>query len=108
MLVLRVLRTEPLHGYAIAQRIRAVSDSVLEAEEGSASVYARWRVHAREPVTRVPAGARSVGFTDARPSSASKTESDTGGSFRDGVPCSGSSGARAAPAWLAYPEALVA
>jgi len=35
MLVLRVLQSGPLHGYAIAQRIRAVSDSVLEAEEGS-------------------------------------------------------------------------
>jgi PadR family transcriptional regulator PadR len=35
MLVLRVLRNEVLHGYAIAQRIRALSDSVLEAEEGS-------------------------------------------------------------------------
>src|SRR6266849_6365706 len=35
MLVLRVLHSGPLHGYAIAQRIRALSDSVLEAEEGS-------------------------------------------------------------------------
>jgi PadR family transcriptional regulator, regulatory protein PadR len=35
MLVLRVLRGGSLHGYAIAQRIRALSDSVLEAEEGS-------------------------------------------------------------------------
>lgn len=35
MLVLRVLRKESLHGYAIAQRIRELSDSVLEAEEGS-------------------------------------------------------------------------
>lgn len=35
MLVLRVLRSGTLHGYAIAQRIRALSDSVLEAEEGS-------------------------------------------------------------------------
>jgi PadR family transcriptional regulator PadR len=35
MLVLRVLRTGPLHGYAIARRIRYLSDSVLEAEEGS-------------------------------------------------------------------------
>ena len=35
MLVLRVLRGGPLHGYAIAQRIRRLSDSVLEAEEGS-------------------------------------------------------------------------
>jgi PadR family transcriptional regulator len=35
MLVLRVLQSGRLHGYAIAQRIRALSDSVLEAEEGS-------------------------------------------------------------------------
>jgi transcriptional regulator len=35
MLVLRVLRTGPLHGYAIAQRIRGLSDCVLEAEEGA-------------------------------------------------------------------------
>jgi PadR family transcriptional regulator, regulatory protein PadR len=35
MLVLRVLQSGPLHGYAIAQRIRTLSDSVLEAEEGS-------------------------------------------------------------------------
>src|SRR3979409_859974 len=35
MLVLRVLRSGPLHGYAIAQRIRALSDSVVEAEGGS-------------------------------------------------------------------------
>jgi PadR family transcriptional regulator PadR len=35
MLVLRVLRSGPLHGYAIAQRIRQRSEAVLEAEEGS-------------------------------------------------------------------------
>jgi len=35
MLALRVLRSGPVHGYAIAQRIRELSDSVLEAEEGS-------------------------------------------------------------------------
>jgi len=35
LLILRVLRSGPLHGYAIAQRIRQLSDSVLEAEEGS-------------------------------------------------------------------------
>jgi len=35
MLVLRVLRSGPLHGYAVAQRIRTLSDAVLEAEEGS-------------------------------------------------------------------------
>jgi transcriptional regulator len=37
MLVLRLLRTGPLHGYAIAQRIRSLSGSVLEAEEGALS-----------------------------------------------------------------------
>ncbi len=35
MLVLRVLQSGPLHGYAIAQRIRQLSSDVLEAEEGS-------------------------------------------------------------------------
>lgn len=35
MLVLRVLQSGPLHGYAIAQRIRQLSNSVLDAEEGS-------------------------------------------------------------------------
>lgn len=35
MLVLRVLRSGTLHGYAIAQRIRILSDAVLAAEEGS-------------------------------------------------------------------------
>jgi len=35
MLVLRVLRAGPLHGYAIAQRIRQLSSDVLDAEEGS-------------------------------------------------------------------------
>jgi len=35
MLVLRVLQSGPLHGYAIAQRIRRLSNDVLEAEEGS-------------------------------------------------------------------------
>jgi transcriptional regulator len=35
MLVLRVLATEPLHGYAIAQRIYLVSSQQLSVEEGS-------------------------------------------------------------------------
>jgi transcriptional regulator len=35
MLILRVLQLGPMHGYAIAQRIRQVSNEVLEAEEGS-------------------------------------------------------------------------
>ena len=35
MLVLRVLKTQPLHGYAIAQRISQVSGEMLKVEEGS-------------------------------------------------------------------------
>ena len=35
MLILRVLATEPLHGYAIAQRIHTLSREELSVEEGS-------------------------------------------------------------------------
>lgn len=35
MLVLRVLREGPLHGYAIAQRIHLISSGELDVEEGS-------------------------------------------------------------------------
>lgn len=35
MLVLRVLKTQPLHGYAIAQKIHLLSAEGLRVEEGS-------------------------------------------------------------------------
>jgi len=35
MLVLRVLKSEPLHGYAIAKRIHLLSADELRVEEGS-------------------------------------------------------------------------
>ena len=35
MLVLRILSTQPLHGYAIAQRIHQLSREELTVEEGS-------------------------------------------------------------------------
>jgi transcriptional regulator len=35
MLILRVLATQPLHGYAIAQRIHMLSREELSVEEGS-------------------------------------------------------------------------
>ena len=35
LLVLRVLQSGPLHGYAIAQRIHELSSEVLQVEEGS-------------------------------------------------------------------------
>jgi transcriptional regulator len=35
MLILRVLRSGALHGYAIGQKIRVLSKEILEVEEGS-------------------------------------------------------------------------
>ena len=35
MLILRTLTREPMHGWAIAQRIHELSDDVLTVEEGS-------------------------------------------------------------------------
>ena len=35
MLVLRVIQSAPLHGYAIAQRIHAITNDVLQVEEVS-------------------------------------------------------------------------
>lgn len=35
LLILRVLQSTPLHGYAIAQRIHVLSSEVLRVEEGS-------------------------------------------------------------------------
>lgn len=35
LLILRVLRSGPLHGYAIAQRIHCLSSEVLQVEEGA-------------------------------------------------------------------------
>lgn len=35
LLILRVLRAGPLHGWGVAKRIRQVSDEVLEVNQGS-------------------------------------------------------------------------
>ena len=35
LMILRILRREPLHGYALVQRIRQASDDLLQVEEGS-------------------------------------------------------------------------
>jgi transcriptional regulator len=35
MLILKTLARGPLHGYAVAQRIKQMSDEVLQVEEGS-------------------------------------------------------------------------
>jgi PadR family transcriptional regulator, regulatory protein PadR len=35
MMILRTLRRQPLHGYALAQHIKRTSDDLLQIEEGS-------------------------------------------------------------------------
>ena len=35
MMILQTLRRQPLHGYALAQHIKASSDDLLQIEEGS-------------------------------------------------------------------------
>jgi PadR family transcriptional regulator, regulatory protein PadR len=35
MMVLRLVQHEPLHGYALVQRIRQISNEMLQVEEGS-------------------------------------------------------------------------
>jgi transcriptional regulator len=35
MMVLRLLKAEPLHGYALVRRIQALSNNLLQVEEGS-------------------------------------------------------------------------
>lgn len=76
MLILLTLRREPLHGYAIAQRIRRSSDELLRVEEGSLYpalqrmliegwVSAEWGTSARNRRVRVytltPAGRKQLG-----------------------------------------------
>ena len=57
MMILHVLRRQPLHGYALVQRIKQASDELLQVEEGSlypalqrmlkaGLVRARWEVSA--------------------------------------------------------------
>jgi len=64
VLILVTLRREPLHGYAIAQRIREKSGDLLQAEEGSLYpalqrlliagwVSAEWGVSSRKRRVRI-------------------------------------------------------
>jgi PadR family transcriptional regulator len=64
MLILVTLRRQPLHGYAIAQRIQQNSDDLLRVEEGSLYpalqrlliegwVSARWGMSARNRRVRI-------------------------------------------------------
>lgn len=75
MMVLRLLHRRPLHGYAIAQEIHAVSAELLQVEEGSlypalqrllkdGLVTAHWGVSATNRRVRIytltPAGRRHL------------------------------------------------
>jgi PadR family transcriptional regulator, regulatory protein PadR len=75
MMVLQILRREPLHGYAIAQHIRQTSDDLLQVEEGTLYpalqrllrekwVRAEWGTSARNRRVRVyritPAGRKQL------------------------------------------------
>jgi transcriptional regulator len=82
MLVLRTLDAEPMHGYAIAQHIRRLSDEALKIEEGSlypalnrmlvkgwvtsewqtSSTKRRARVYSLTPAGRDQLGVVSVNF----------------------------------------------
>ena len=75
MMILRTLRREPLHGYALVQHIKKTSDDLLQIEEGSLYpalqrmlkegwVDAKWGVSASKRRIRIyrltPAGAKHL------------------------------------------------
>ncbi len=75
MMVLRLLKVEPLHGYALVQRIQQTSRNLLQVEEGSlypalqrllkaGVVKAEWGVSATNRRVRIyrltPAGAKHL------------------------------------------------
>lgn len=75
MMILRLLKRQPLHGYALVQRIQQVSKDLLQVEEGSLYpalqrllkdelVTAEWGVSATNRRVRIyritPAGAKHL------------------------------------------------
>lgn len=75
MMILRTLRRQPLHGYALAQHIKRTSNDLLQIEEGSlypalqrllkaGLVRAEWRISLTNrrvrTYTLTPAGARHL------------------------------------------------
>ena len=75
MMVLRTLKRQPLHGYALAQHIKRISNDLLQIEEGSLYpalqrllkerwVRAEWGVSSTNRRVRIyqltPAGARHL------------------------------------------------
>ena len=81
LLILRVLRAGPLHGYGIAQRIHLLSADVLKVEEGSLYpalqrmhvkgwVLAEWKISANNRRARfyklTAAGKKQLGVEESR------------------------------------------
>jgi PadR family transcriptional regulator PadR len=75
MMVLRTLKTQPMHGYALAQQIKRISNDLLQIEEGSlypalqrllkeGLVKAEWRISSTNRRVRIykltAAGARHL------------------------------------------------
>lgn len=75
MMILRTLKAQPLHGYALVQRIKRASDDLLQIEEGSlypalqrllkeGCVKAEWGISSTNRRVRIykltPAGARHL------------------------------------------------
>ena len=56
LLILRVLKSGPLHGYAIAQRIHTLSSEVLQVEEGA--LYPALHQNARRQIETELEGAK--------------------------------------------------
>jgi PadR family transcriptional regulator PadR len=81
MMVLRLLKQQPMHGYALVQRIKQVSNDLLQVEEGSLYpalqrllkeelVKAEWSVSSTNRRVRTyrltPAGARHLAVEVSR------------------------------------------
>jgi PadR family transcriptional regulator PadR len=75
MMILRTLKTQPLHGYLLTQHIKTASDDLLQIEEGSlypalqrllkqGLVKAHWGMSSRNRRVRIyqltPAGAKHL------------------------------------------------
>lgn len=75
MMILRTLKRQPLHGYALVQQIKRASDDLLQIEEGSlypalqrllkaGCVEAEWRISSTNRRVRTykltPAGAKHL------------------------------------------------
>jgi len=58
MMILRTLKRQPLHGYALAQHIKRTSDDLLQIEEGS--LYPALQRLLREELVRAEWGVSST------------------------------------------------